>query len=194
MKAASEMPSTFGCFGLEKLFASFSRCTWALSRMAAGFAALVIVAMTLHILVEIGLRTVLSTSTFALDEMVGYGIAAATFLGLGYAFEHSSLVRVGLVVERLSGIRRRILDAFCALATLAVMVPITWHYIGTAMRSFVRGRVSSSVVEVPLWIPELICAFGLAVFSLQMLDFFFRQIRVVPGPVAEPDDDMQKDL
>ncbi|GGH44864.1 TRAP transporter small permease subunit [Frigidibacter albus] len=173
---------------------TFQTAAFGLSRFCAALAALMIVAMTLHILIEIVLRSFFATSTFVLDEMVGYCIAAATFLSLGYAFEHSSLVRVGLLVDRLSGRPRRALEAFCALATLAVMGQITWYLINTALRSHERGRVSSSVAEIPMWIPEALCAFGLAAFCLQVIAYLLRQITGAPGPVQVPDGDLQNDL
>ncbi|QRF68863.1 TRAP transporter small permease subunit [Ponticoccus alexandrii] len=172
----------------------FQRGVFALSRAAAVVAALLVVGMVLHILLEIGLRMV-DRSTFVLDEMVGYAIAGATFLSLGYAFEHSALVRVGLLVDRLSGRTRRVLETCCGLATLAVTTQIAWAIAKTAMRSFERGRTSSSIAEIPLWIPEAVCATGLAIFSLQILAWILRQILDLPGPVPPGNaDPLQNDL
>lgn len=162
----------------------FQRVIFALSRAAACLAALIIIAMVLHILTEIVLRSLFGTSTFVLDEMVGYGIAAATFLSLGYAFEHGSLIRVGVLAERLQGRARRALDAACALLTLAVMGLATWYLGATALRSFTRGRKSSSIAEIPLWIPEFLCWLGLTVFCLQVFAYFCRQLTGTPGPLG----------
>lgn len=166
-----------------------------LSKLAAVLAALLIVAMALHILLEIVLR-IFDRSTFVLDEMVGYAIAAATFLSLGYAFEHGALVRVGLLVERLAGPSRRILEAACALATLVVMSQIALTLTTTAIRSFERGRTSSSIAEVPLWVPEAVCAAGLWIFCLQVFVWFLRQVLDLPSLVGDSaaDDPLQGDL
>lgn len=172
----------------------FQRGVFALSQAAAVVAALLVVGMTLHILLEIVLR-LLDRSTFVLDEMVGYAIAGATFLSLGYAFEHSALVRVGLFVDRLSGPARRILETLCGIATMAVTSQIALVIGKTALRSFERGRTSSSIAEIPLWIPEAICTTGLAIFTLQVFAWTLRQIFDLPGPVAPgTEDPLQNDL
>lgn len=166
---------------------------WGFSRAAAVVAAALVVAMTGHILLEILLRLI-GRSTFVLDEMVGYAVAGATFLSLGYAFEHSALVRVGLLIDRLSGPKRRALDLLCGLVTCVITAAIARVIAKTALRSFERGRTSSSVAEIPLWIPEAICAAGLAIFALQVAAFVLRQIVDVPGPVAARGDALQSDL
>lgn len=184
--------SSVGLIGPALLF---QRGVHSLSKLAAVLAALLVVAMTLHILLEIGLR-LFDRSTFVLDEVVGYAIAAATFLSLGYAFEHGALVRVGLVIERLAGPSRRLLEAACALATLAVMSQVALTLTTNALRSFERGRTSSSIAEVPLWIPEAVCSVGLWIFCLQVFVWFLRQVLDLPSLVpAEADNDpLQGDL
>ena len=62
--------------------------------------AALLVLMVLHILLEIVLRSFFASSTFVLDEFVGYGVAAMTFLSLGYALETDSLIRVQLLLGR----------------------------------------------------------------------------------------------
>lgn len=164
----------------------FQTVVYTLSRLAAGLAALIVVAMTSHILLEIVLRSFFGRSTYVLDEMVGYGIASATFLSLGYAFEQSSMIRVGVLVDRVQGGARRALDAVCAVLALSVMGLFTWTLGATALRSFVKGRRSSSIAEVPLWIPEFLCWLGLAIFCLQAFAYFIRKLSGQSGPVPEP--------
>ncbi|HEY0214333.1 MAG TPA: TRAP transporter small permease [Paenirhodobacter sp.] len=162
---------------------AFQNGVYGLSRAAAALAALIIVAMTLHILLEIVLRSFFARSTFVLDEMVGYGIATATFLSLGYAFEQSSLIRVGVLVDRLHGRARRTVDAVCAVLMLAMMGLVGWHLGSTVLRSFAKGRKSSSLAEVPLWIPEFLCWLGILILCLQVFAYFCRQLSGHPGPV-----------
>ncbi|MDO6586739.1 TRAP transporter small permease [Salipiger sp. 1_MG-2023] len=161
------------------------RVVWGLSQAAAIIAAGLVAAMTLHILLEIVLR-LLDRSTFVLDEMVGYAVAGATFLSLGYAFEHGALVRVGLLIDRFSDRPRRLIEALCGLLTCAIAAGIAQVIAKTALRSFERGRTSSSIAEIPLWIPEAICAIGLGIFALQVAAYVLRQLLGLPGPVAAP--------
>lgn len=165
----------------------FQTVVFTISRVAAVFAALALVGMVGHILYEIVLRYFFSTSTFVLDEFVGYGVAASTFLALGYALEHGNLIRVNLLLRRTSGIGRRLLEATCAALTLWVISLFIWFFWIRVARHWTRGTTSSSIAEVPMWIPEGLVLVGLSVFWLQLLAFFLRQFWEVPPPV-EPDE------
>ena len=173
---------------------AFQTAVFGLSRLAAGLACLIVVAMVCHILYEIVLRTFFASSTFVLDEFIGYGVAAATFLAIGYSFEHGSLIRVGLLIGRLEGRARRSLEVFCALATLWMTSLLGWYVGLIVWRSWSRGRVSSSIAEVPLWIPELLIFVGIAVFWLQLIAYLVRQFTNEPPPVIVETIDVQRDL
>ena len=173
---------------------TFQTAVFGLSRLAAGLACLVVVAMVCHILYEIVLRTFFASSTFILDEVIGYGVAASTFLALGYSFEHGSLIRVGLLVGRLTGNARRALEIFCSLATLAVIGQLTWYIGLITWRSWQRGRVSSSIAEIPLWIPESLILLGAVIFCLQLIAYMLRQFTDEPAPVPVETPDLQHDL
>lgn len=162
---------------------AFQTVVYAISRISAFLACVILIGMVGHILYEIVLRTFFASSTYVLDEFVGYGVAAATFLTLGYALENDSLIRVNLLISRLEGRSRRALEAISAVATLfAITVLIRFFWISVA-RNWTRGRVSSSIAEVPMWIPEGLVLLGLCVFWLQLLAYLLRQIADTSAPV-----------
>ncbi len=163
---------------------SFQSAVFAVSRAAAVLACLTLVAMVGHILVEIVMRSFFATSTYVLDEFVGYGVAAVTFLALGYSLEHGSLIRVTLVVGRVQGKVRRFLEILSALATMGVVGLLIWFFWLRTARNWTQNRVSSSIAEVPMWIPEAGILLGLCVFWLQLLAYLLRQIADTPPPVA----------
>ncbi|MGX1306018.1 TRAP-type C4-dicarboxylate transport system permease small subunit [Amorphus suaedae] len=160
---------------------------FALSRLSAVLAALILIGMVGHVLFEIILRTFFATSTFVLSEFVGYGVAAVTFLSLGYALEHGSLIRVNLLIGRLEGRALRVFECLSALGALFVVSVLIRFFWISVERNWVRGRVSSSIAEVPMWIPEGLVLVGLAVFWLQLVAYFLRQVTDTAPPVA-PDD------
>lgn len=165
-----------------------------LSRGAAAIAAIMLVAMVLHILLEIILRAFFSTSTYVLDEFVGYGVAAVTFFSLGYALEHGALIRVNILLSRLNGWARRALEIFSAGLTLAMLTYFAWFFWIRFERNWDRGTVSSSVAEVPIWIPEGLVLLGLLLFWLQMLAYLLRMIlgpHSQAVPLAHVQDDVQ---
>lgn len=167
---------------------TFQAAIFTISRVAAALSCVMLVGMVVHILYEIVLRVFFSSSTYVLDEFVGYEVAACTFLALGYSLEHGSLIRVSLLVERLSGRARRMLDALCAIAALSITSLLIKYYWLNVERSWMRNRVSSSIAEVPLWIPEAVVLIGMLVFWLQLFAYFLRQLTGEPSPVASSHD------
>lgn len=158
---------------------AFQAAVFGLSRFAAGVSGVILVAMVAHIMVEIFLRNVLDTSTFALDEFVGYEMAAMAFLAMGYSLENGSLIRVSLLHGPLrhQPRMRRGVELFCALATLAATaIPIVFfaRSIGVA---YERGYTTGTITNIPQWIPEMFVLVGLAVFWLQLIAYTLRVLR-----------------
>ena len=167
---------------------AFQAAIFTVSRVAAALSCAMLVGMVAHILYEIVLRVFFSSSTYVLDEFVGYEVAACTFLALGYSLEHGTLIRVNLLLERLSGRARRMLDALCAIATLLMTSLLINYYWLNVQRSWTLNRVSSSIAEVPLWIPEAAVLAGMLVFWLQLFAYLLRQLTGEPSPVASSHD------
>ncbi|TWG98912.1 TRAP-type C4-dicarboxylate transport system permease small subunit [Mesorhizobium sp. J18] len=155
------------------------------SRVAAALACAILVGMVSLILYEIILRYFFASSTYVLDEFVGYGVAACTFLALGYALEHGSLIRVNILLGRTSGLARRLFEAFCAALTMVVIGLFIWFFWIRVMRHWTRGTTSSSIAEMPMWIPEGAVLLGLSIFWLQLLAYLLRQITDTPPPVEQ---------
>ncbi|MCE7030025.1 TRAP transporter small permease subunit [Jiella avicenniae] len=161
----------------------FQTIVFAISRLAAAISALALVLMVGHILYEIILRYFFATSTFVLDEFVGYGVAACTFMALGYSLEHGNLIRVNLLLARLDGVGRRVVEAGCAALTLGLTSIFIWFFWIRVARNVARGTTSSSIAAVPMWIPEGFVLLGLCVFWLQVFAYFLRQVFDTPPPV-----------
>ena len=120
-----------------------------------------------HIVLEIALRNLFARSTFVLDEFVGYAVSALTFLALGETLRKEGLIRVTVLRDNLMGWGRKMLDIFALLSALAVGCFAVWFVGKSVLRSFARGTTSSSIAEVPQWLPESLVLIGLAVFVLQ---------------------------
>lgn len=145
-----------------------------LARVGAYLAGAVLVGMVGLILWEIVLRSVFHTSTFVMDEFVGYGVASATFMALAHALGQGQIIRVGLLIERVPPTARRWLEVFSALVgmvTVAVLISFFWLRVA---RAWSRGSVSNSIAQVPMWIPEAIVMGGLGLLWLQLLAHLVR--------------------
>ncbi|NLB49147.1 MAG: TRAP transporter small permease [Erysipelotrichia bacterium] len=152
---------------LEKISTFFSL-------VGAILSVVVMFAMTVHIIYEIILRAFFDSSTYVLDEMVGYGVAAMIFLSLGYAFKHKSLIRVSILSTSLESERlKTYLEVFCVVVGIFASAFIFKYFYLSIVRHLARGSKSETIAEVPLWIPELFVCIGLAIFMLELIRRFF---------------------
>lgn len=141
-----------------------------LSKMGAYLSSAMLVYMVFHILLEIILRSFFAKSTYVLDEFVAYSTAGITFLSLAHSMNTNTLIRVGILLNRLSGLPRRMFEIFSLVTTIIIMTYFSYYFwLKTFWRDIKRGCVSESIAEVPLWIPELIVLIGLVIFLLQLI-------------------------
>ena len=158
----------------------FQHTVYTVSRFAAYVSALICVSMLVLILVEIVLRSFFDTSTFLMDEFVGYGVGAVAFLALGYSLESGALIRVNLLLRRLSGRVRQSVEVLCTFATLTAMAVPIWFFWLSIMRHYKRGYTSGTYADVPAYIPESILLIGMMLFWVQLLAY---GLRVLAGQV-----------
>lgn len=163
----------------------FQTAVFTISRVAAALACAILVGIVALILYEIVLRFFFSTSTFVLQEFVGYGVATCTFLSLGYALEHNALIRVNVLLTKVGDMGRRLLELVAAVLTMGVVGMLMWFFWLRVARHWARGSTSNSIAEVPLWIPEGALLVGLGVFWLQLFAYALRQIANTAPPVAD---------
>ena len=67
------------------------------------------------------------------DEMAAWLTAATAFLGLAYTFRHGDLIRVTLLIERLDGRPRRVLETVVLLVASLFLGAFAWN---AALRLF----------------------------------------------------------
>ena len=158
---------------------SFARI---LSNVGAVGAGIILMAMIFHILAEIVLRTFFSSTTYVLVEMIGYGIATMSFLGLGYALREGALIRMNLVLVKLgNAFVRRAVEVACVIAAATFTSIAAWYFFTNSVRDFVRGHVSETFSETPLWLPPSIMLVGMVIFLVQLAAYL---LRVAAGQVS----------
>ena len=131
-----------------------------------------------HILYEISLRHFFDSSTYVLDEFVGYAVTSMTFLSLAYAFNEGALIRVNLLLSQLGKRFRRMLEIGSSAFAFFLFAYLFVYFFRGWKRNWDRGTISGSIAEVPLWIPEGIVLIGLFIFVLQL---FFYTLSVANG-------------
>jgi TRAP-type C4-dicarboxylate transport system permease small subunit len=112
-------------------------------------------------------------------------VATCTFLSLGYSLEHHALIRVNVLLTKVSDLWRRVLEGLAGVLTMGIVGMLMWYFWLRVERHWDRGSTSNSIAEVPLWIPEGALLVGLGVFWLQLFAYTLRQIADTPPLVAD---------
>jgi TRAP-type C4-dicarboxylate transport system permease small subunit len=104
------------------------------------------------------------------DDFASWCMAAMSFLGLAHTFRSGDMIRVGLVLERLHG-RAKWVAELLALGIGTIAILYFTYYIGRMTYDSWRFHdMSTGVLAVPLWIPQLSCFAGLAILSVALID------------------------
>jgi len=140
--------------------------------------------MTALILVEIVLRY-FSYSTFMADALVGHGVAAITFLAMGWAMESGSMIRVRLLHNAVGQRVKWFLEFFAIIVTLMLMVFLFRFEWKIFARDWSRGTVSEHYLPIPLWIPDSFFLIGLFFVALHLI---VRLMRLVTGRFDEDEE------
>lgn len=149
-----------------------------LSRAGLVIACLALVFCTGMTLVEIIMRALFSKSTFMAAELIGYGIASATFFAMPYTFREGKHLRAVLVIDHLSETARRAAEAICGAVALSSVLFAAWHLGATCMRYYNRGTLSDNASGIPLWLPYLALTVATVMLALELVAYL---VRVLAG-------------
>lgn len=152
----------------QAVIQTMARLSSGLNRIGACASMLIIVYMLGHILLEVVLR-LFSQSTYVLDEFIGYAVAAMIFLSLPYALERGGLIRVSILLERLTPHWRWPLELLATLGTFAAFGLVAAIWFKGVQRSYQRNLISDTMAQTPLWIPESAVLVGLCMLCLTLL-------------------------
>lgn len=155
------------------------------SRAIALLAGLVVLAITLLISYDVGMRYLFDSPQLFVDELAGFLQVFVIFAGLGYTFLTGNHVRVDLLTSHLAPARRARLRVVSLIAGLAVIVVATWVTASSAYTAFVYERVST-VELYPLWMPMVAIPAGLLLLAVTMTVTLIRQWQALGS--AEPDE------
>jgi len=104
------------------------------------------------------------------DELSGYFMAASFFLALAHTFGRGEHIRVGLILERLTGRARRGLEIWSLAAGSLFAALFGFYSARMCWVSYQLNDVSTGLVPFKLWIPQLGMAIGGTVFAIAMIE------------------------
>ena len=123
-----------------------------------------------------------------LDAYAGYSIAASLFLALPATLRNGDHIRVTLVLNRLTGTPRKILEYWCLLAASGIALYLAYYAARLVWISHITDDVSPASDASPLWIPQLAMAIGCAGLAMAFLEDLFRKVAARERVVEQPDE------
>jgi TRAP-type C4-dicarboxylate transport system permease small subunit len=104
------------------------------------------------------------------DDIASWCMAAMAFLGLAHTFKSGEMIRVGLLTERLTGRTKWITELFALLMAALFIGFFAWHAIDLALTSWRINDMSTGVLVIPLWIPQIGFTTGLVILFIAITD------------------------
>ena len=127
-------------------------------------------------------------SSQSTTEVTGYALAFGISWALAHTLAARAHVRIDVLVNHLPAAIRYPMH-LVSLAALAVFVGfVAWGAYGLVDESLLFGATDISLLRTPLWIPQGLWAFGIAVFLVLIVAIFVESALLVAagrGPEAE---------
>ena len=144
---------------------------------AAGYlAAFFVFGIFVAMIAQTAMREI-GRSTSGMDDLVSWMCAASFFLAMAHTFRRGDFVRVTLMIERLSG-RTRVVFEATALAIASVFTGyLAWWAVRYVYESWKFKEISTGVISVPIWIPQLSFSIGATLLFIAVVEQLWEVLR-----------------
>jgi TRAP-type C4-dicarboxylate transport system permease small subunit len=104
------------------------------------------------------------------NDVVAWLCAAAAFLAMAHAFKHGDLVRVTLLMERLSPRAQRLLELVSLLVACVAIGYLAFWATRFTWESWQFNDIAGGQLALPMWIPQTSFVVGSWLFFIAVLD------------------------
>lgn len=125
--------------------------------------------MVTLIAAEVVSRNVANVSLLIADEVSGYLLVMMTFCGAGYSVRSGALLRIEFLLFALPRRIRAIVDVVYDLLALVVTATLLYELTRITWSSWDRHMAAATLMETPIWIPQLAMPVGCAILLLAFL-------------------------
>jgi TRAP-type C4-dicarboxylate transport system permease small subunit len=80
------------------------------------------------------------------------------------------MIRVGLLIERMTGRTRQLFEVVALLIGSAAAVYFAWYAFDMNRTSWAFNDLAQGVIAMPLWIPQIGFSGGLIILAVAMVD------------------------
>ena len=109
-------------------------------------------------------------ATGAVNDVVAWCCAAASFFTMAHAFKHGDFVRVTLLLEHVSPRVRHALEVTCLTIAAVAVAYLAWWAGKFTYESWAFKEVAQGLLPLPIWIPQLSFAIGSILLLVAVLD------------------------
>jgi TRAP-type C4-dicarboxylate transport system permease small subunit len=110
-------------------------------------------------------------------ELAGYAMAGATFLALASTFRSGGHIRVNLLLAHVPPGLRRALEIWCLALFVLIGGMFAVFSVQQVLDSHSFGDVSTGMITIPLWIPQLSMALGAILLEIALIEEFVNVVR-----------------
>ncbi|MBI1417958.1 MAG: TRAP transporter small permease subunit [Limimaricola sp.] len=119
------------------------------------------------------------------NDISGYLLAAASFLGLPYTLVKGGHIRVTLLVGRMGRRPRLVFELLTMAIGLVVAAGGAWYMWQLTGQSWLYGDMSSGIVPIPLWIVQIPPSVGLSILAVAFLDLIVQTAAAGQSPLVD---------
>lgn len=171
-EAAAKVPKPVGVgeqMSLRRIFSIIGKTIDQASNIGGGISAALILAISFIVFYEIVMRAIFNAPTTWVLEYSIYFLIASTFLGAAYVAKIGGHVAVDVITSRLSDRTRVVLDFVTHLWSIGFILILIGSSVFMVRQSIIQHRLSTSILETPMFITEIPVALGGILLLLQFI-------------------------
>ena len=111
-----------------------------------------------------------------LAEYSGYCMAASSFFALAYTFVEGGHIRITLFLEKVSGVKKKLLEIWCLIIASFYSGYVAFYFIKMLKISYEFQERSEGADEILIWIPQTSVAIGSLIFFVCVFHQFILKI------------------
>lgn len=104
------------------------------------------------------------------DEIGAWLCASCAFLGSAYTFRAGEVIRVGLLIDRLTGRAAQVAEILALSFSAIIIGSFAWFVTLMVWESYRYNEYAQGILAIPIWIPQSGMAIGIVVFFISVVD------------------------
>jgi len=124
--------------------------------------------MMLSIIIDVVMRHIFNAPTIWADEISCYLLVGISFLGASYTLQRDGHIRVDAIITRFNPKVRNYFEIVIDVSSLLFLIVFSWQAFKLVFDSYSSVRIAPTLLQTPIYIPQMFFAIGLVWFCLQL--------------------------